>query len=263
MIDIDYLEAGLPVEGLGEPLYVLSTIGSTNDEAKKLAERGASHGTLIVADEQSKGRGRLNRKWHSNIGSGLALSLIMRSRLLPRVDTRLTVLGALSVVGVLAEQGVEAWIKWPNDVIVSEGKLAGVLVETSWHGDEMDYAIVGIGVNIRPSSIPPRVELDYPATCVDHAVGESQKREELLLDLIRILGTWYRAIGSDELMHAWQRHLAFRNEQVQLCGKESTTYGRLEGLDADGRLILRLDTGETIVVSEGDLSLRPIDSNMD
>jgi BirA family biotin operon repressor/biotin-[acetyl-CoA-carboxylase] ligase len=262
MIDIDYLEACLPVEGLGEPLHVFSTIGSTNDEAKALAESGASHGTLVLADEQSKGRGRFDRKWHSKPGSGLALSLIMRPRSIPRVDTRLTVLGALSVVDILVERGVEAWIKWPNDVIVSEGKLAGVLVETSWHGDEMDYAIIGIGVNIRPSSIP-RVELDYPATCVDHAVGESQNREDFLLDLIRTLGTWYRDVGSDELIQAWQRCLAFRNEQVILRGKESTTCGLLEGLDADGRLMIRLDSGETIVVSEGDLSLRPIDSKLD
>jgi BirA family biotin operon repressor/biotin-[acetyl-CoA-carboxylase] ligase len=262
MIDIKYLEASLPVEGLGEPLHVFATIGSTNEEAKALAERGSSHGTLVVADEQSKGRGRFDRKWYSEPGSGLALSLIMRTRSIPRVDTRLTVLGALSVVGALAERGVESWIKWPNDVIVAEGKLAGVLVETSWRGDEIDYAIVGIGVNVRPSSIP-RVELDYPATCIDHAVGESQKREDFLLDLIRILGTWYRAIGSDELIDAWQRHLAYRNKQVLLRGIESTTCGELEGLDADGRLMIRLDSGETIAVSEGDLSLRPIDSNMD
>ena len=262
MIDIDYLEARLPVEGLGKPLHVFSTIGSTNDEAKALAERGASHGTLVVADEQSEGRGRFDRKWHSEPGSGLALSLIMRPRLTSRVDTQLTALGALAVVDSLVERGVEAWIKWPNDVIVSEGKLAGVLVETSWRGNDIDYAIVGIGVNIRPGSIP-QVELEYPATCVDHAVGDRQNREDFLLDLVRNFGSWYRTVGSDEIIDAWQQRLAFRNEQVFLRGKDSTTFGQLEGLDANGRLMIRLDSGETIVVSEGDLSLRPIDSDKD
>jgi BirA family biotin operon repressor/biotin-[acetyl-CoA-carboxylase] ligase len=260
MINSQRLESGLPVEGLGETLYVFSTIGSTNDEAKAFAEKGAPHGTLVVADEQSQGRGRSDRQWHTEQGSGLALSLILRPVSVASADSTLTVLGALAVVESLTNLGVEAWIKWPNDVIVSDGKLAGVLVETSWLGNEMDYAIMGIGVNVHPGSIP-QTKLDFPATCVDHAVGDRVDRIDLLFDILGNLGSLYRAVGSEELVESWEKYLAYLHEQVLLRGEGSTMVGRLEGLEKNGRLRIRLDSGETILVGEGDLSLRPIDSS--
>lgn len=262
MIDVPRLEAGLPVEGLGEPLYVFPTIGSTNDEAKSLAEHGAPHGTLVVADEQSRGRGRRERKWYSQPGSAIALSLLLRPRLVGSNESSLTALGALSVVKSLAMRKLEAYIKWPNDVIVTAGKLAGILVETSWQGDQIDYAIVGIGVNVHQGSIP-QAALDFPATCVDDALGSQVDREALLLDIIANLGAWYQALGSEEMIEAWQQRLAYRDRQVQITGAGTKTVGRLEGLAEDGRLVIQVDSGEKILVAQGDLSLRPIDSDGD
>jgi BirA family biotin operon repressor/biotin-[acetyl-CoA-carboxylase] ligase len=148
MLNQRRLEAGLPIEGLGDPLYVFSTLGSTNDEAKSLANQGAPHGTLVLADEQTSGRGRQDRKWYTKAATGLALSLILRLESTPAAMSTLTVLGALAVTESLTQLGVKAWIKWPNDVIVEAGKLAGVLVEAVWLGDQIEYGIVGIGVNV-------------------------------------------------------------------------------------------------------------------
>jgi BirA family biotin operon repressor/biotin-[acetyl-CoA-carboxylase] ligase len=261
MLNTRRLEARLPIEGLGEPLYFFSSIGSTNDEAKRLADQGAPHGAMVLADEQSSGRGRLNRRWYTPAKSALAMSIILRPSLMPAGISTLTVLGALAVTESLIKRGVQAWIKWPNDVIVKDGKLAGVLVEASWMGSEIDYGVLGIGVNVRPQSIP-RDGLEYPASCVDHAVGEKVDRYELLFDILSSLGSWYRASGTTALLDAWERSLAYRHKPVLLRSEETELAGTLRGLAPDGRLRLQLESGETILVGAGELSLRPIDSDM-
>jgi BirA family biotin operon repressor/biotin-[acetyl-CoA-carboxylase] ligase len=262
MLNQSRLEAGLPIEGLGDPLYLFSTLGSTNDEAKSLASQGAPHGTLVLADEQSSGRGRRDRKWYTEAGTGLALSLILRPESTPATVGTLTVLGALAVTESLTQLGIKAWIKWPNDVIVEAGKLAGVLVEAGWLGEQLEYAIVGIGVNVRASSIPEFM-LDFPAACVDHAAGKRVDRHELLFNILRSLGSGYRQIGTEALIKTWGSNLAYLNRDVTLQGEGTTYVGKLEGLEADGRLRLKLKKGETIRVSTGELSLRPIDSALD
>jgi BirA family biotin operon repressor/biotin-[acetyl-CoA-carboxylase] ligase len=262
MLNQSRLKVGLPIEGLGEPLYMFSTIGSTNDEAKSLASQGAPHGTLVVADEQTSGRGRQDRKWYTAAGAGLALSVILRPESMTATMGTITVLGALAVTESLAQLGVKAWIKWPNDVIVEEGKLAGVLVEAGWLGDRIEYAVVGIGVNVRTSSIP-EFRLDFPATCVDHVVGNRVDRHELLFNILRSLGFWYRQVGTDALIGAWESNLAYLHQDVRLQGEETSCVGKLEGLEADGRLRIGLEEGKTIQVSVGAISLRPIDIVLD
>ena len=261
-MDAKRLEARLPIEGLGKPLYVFSSIGSTNDEAKRLADQGSPHGTMVVADAQSSGRGRLKRSWSTPERSALAMTLIVRPSSMSSAMSTLTVLGALAVTESLIKRDVEAWIKWPNDVIVKTGKLAGVLVEASWMGSELEYVVLGIGVNVRPQSIP-KSGLEYPASCVDHAVGKKVDRYELLFDIIHNLGNWYRAAGTTALLDTWEGYLAYRHNQVLLRSDETELTGKLEGLAQDGRLRLQLESGEIIFVGVGDLSLRPIDSNMD
>ncbi len=262
MIDVQHLEANLPILGLGKPLHFFESIGSTNDEARLLAEKGAQHGTLVLADEQLSGRGRRGRAWYSLAGGGIAFSLILRPEAAYSMDNTLTVLGALAVVEALEAKGLEAQIKWPNDVIVPDGKLGGILVETSWRGNELEFAIVGIGVNVRQSSIPEEV-LDFPAVSVEGVLGAPVDREGLLVDIIQHLGEWYPRMGSKELMASWQRHLAYRGEQVSIRGEGIEIAGQLQGLTDEGRLIVRLESGETVEAGEGDLTLRPIDSDKD
>jgi BirA family biotin operon repressor/biotin-[acetyl-CoA-carboxylase] ligase len=260
MINRKRLEAGLPLGGFGVPSYIFPSIGSTNDEAKNLAEDGSPHGTLVLADEQTSGKGREGRKWYSEPESGLALSLILRPESFSEGSSALTALGALAVVEGLAQCGLEARIKWPNDVIVSGGKIAGILVETSWRGESMDYAIVGIGVNVKPGSIP-KIDLDFPATCVESEVGRRVNREDLFLDILRSFGAWYPRLGSSEVIRAWGERLAYLDQEVSLRGKHSTVIGRVAGLAADGKLMLKIGSGETLLMGEGDLRLRPIDSD--
>jgi len=179
MLDVERLQSDLPSHGLGEPLHFFQSIGSTNDHAMSLARDGAPHGTLVVAEEQTEGKGRFGRKWFTPPNSALAFSLLLRPEGIPiEAMGDLTALGALAVAEAIEGLGIEGQIKWPNDVMLIGQKVAGVLVEGSWIGDQLEHAILGIGINVRPESVPPKEEIDIPATCIDTAVGGRVDRHD-------------------------------------------------------------------------------------
>jgi BirA family biotin operon repressor/biotin-[acetyl-CoA-carboxylase] ligase len=261
MLSASRLVASLPICGLGEQFHFFPTIGSTNDQALELARQGAPHGTLVVADEQTAGRGRAGRHWVTPPNSALALSLVLRPVGLPTEAVGgMTVIGALAVAEALEGIGVEAQIKWPNDVLLSGRKVAGVLVEGSWMGNEIEYAVLGIGVNMRPEAVPPAAEVDYPATCVEDTVGKHVERTALLLSIVEGVGRWYPHLGRSALSEAWNSRLAFQGQEVLVVGgTEQEIVGRVLGLSTDGRLRLASAAGEILEISAGDVHLRPVD----
>lgn len=260
MLNAERLRASLPICGLGEPLYFYPNIGSTNDQATDFARQGSPHGTLVVAEEQTSGRGRAGRYWFTPPASALALSLVLRPQGLT-LETlgELTALGALAVVEALENVGIEALIKWPNDVLIHGRKVAGVLTEASWLGDELEFAILGVGVNVRPKSVPPDEKVDMPATCVEATVGERVDRHELLLNVIQGLGKWYLHLGSPQMLVAWNQRLAYRGRIVKVHHIQGAILGRVQGLAIGGRLRLQLEDGEMIEIAVGDVHLRPVD----
>ena len=173
----------------------------------------------------------------------------------------LAILGALAVVEAIDKWTNGASIKWPNDVLIDLQKTAGILVETSWMGNNLEYAIMGIGVNVRPDSIPPAGEIDYPATCVESAVGERIDRVELLLDILAGVGRWYDSLDSPALQNAWQQRLAFRNQQVSISSSKGDVVGSLLGVTTDGRLRLYTHQGELLVIASGDVHMRSVDTH--
>jgi BirA family biotin operon repressor/biotin-[acetyl-CoA-carboxylase] ligase len=264
MLSASRLEASLPIHGLGDPLHFFPTIGSTNDQALELARQGAPHGTLVVADEQTAGRGRAGRHWVTPPNSALALSLLLRPVGLPiEAVGGLTVVGALAVAEALDGIGVEAQIKWPNDVLLRGRKVAGVLVEGSWMGAEIEFAVLGIGVNIRPEAVPPPEEVDYPAACVEDTIGKHVDRTAMFLAIIEAVGRWYLQLGKPTLSEAWNSRLAFQGQEVVVVGgTEQELRGRLLGLSIDGRLRLASAAGQILEISAGDVHLRPVDMDV-
>ena len=149
MFDRSRLEAGLPIVGLGKPLHLFSTIDSTNARALELGQAGAPHGTLVVADEQTSGRGRAGRRWLTPPRSAIALSLLLRWD--PPVDGvsgALSGFGALSVAEAAEGLGAQVEIKWPNDVLIGRAKVAGLLSETRSFEGQAEFVVVGIGINV-------------------------------------------------------------------------------------------------------------------
>ncbi|MGD8554283.1 MAG: biotin--[acetyl-CoA-carboxylase] ligase [Anaerolineales bacterium] len=260
MLSDSILRSHLPVQGLGDPFYFTPVIGSTNQRAAELAAAGCPHGTLVVADEQTAGRGRGAKRWWTTAGSGLALSLVLRPISLAPPEARaLTALGTMAVVEAFEGLGVEAMIKWPNDVLVDERKVAGILVETSWLGEEVDHVVLGIGINVRPETVPQDVPLDYPATYLEAAVGDRVSRAPLLRSVLEGVARWWPELSGDAFREAWERRLAFRGEQVEVEVAGRIVPGKLLGLTPDGMLLLEGLQGKGIEVNEAGSQLRPVD----
>jgi BirA family biotin operon repressor/biotin-[acetyl-CoA-carboxylase] ligase len=259
------------------------SVGSTNDEAALWAAQGAPDLALVVADEQTAGRGRQGRTWVTVRGASLALSLVMyptekSAYILPR----LTALGALAVRDALQKYyGLLAQIKWPNDVLVHRRKVAGVLAEAQWIGDQLGALILGIGINIAAASVGTALRNEdgvrFPATYVEGVLERPVDRLELLHDVVAELIRWRPRLASPEFLQVWESSLAFRGERVQVItgqsvGKDglpagleghppTVVDGLIIGLAPDGSLKLRIRSGEVVAVRAGEVRIRPIETS--
>ena len=240
-------------------LRYFDSIGSTNDEALAWAAKGAADLSIVIADEQTQGRGRLNRRWFTPKGSALAFSLILQSSPALRPHLSRTVgLAALSIAESCSKIGLTPQIKWPNDILLNGKKTAGILVETVWSGDDLDALVIGMGINVHKASIPPAELLQFPATSLEDELGNEVKREDILFSVLDALIRWRKLMNTDEFIKAWDDLLAFRGQQVQtFAGTDVPITGELLGLDPDGSLRLLDKHRKSIVVRFGDVSLRP------
>ena len=244
----------LPLGGL----RFFEHIGSTNDEALAWASQDASDLSIVISDEQTRGRGRLGRKWFTPPKTALAFSLILR----PTADeikypARVTGLGALALTDAISTLGLHAQIKWPNDVLLNGRKVSGILVESVWIGDAPDAFVLGIGVNVLTSSVPPADQLLFPATSIETESGQSIDRVEFLRGILSSLMTWRPKLGTDEFIKAWESSLAFRGEDIQLIKENDPPLkGILLGLEPDGSLRLKANN-KILTVQIGEIHMRP------
>jgi BirA family biotin operon repressor/biotin-[acetyl-CoA-carboxylase] ligase len=250
------LLAGLPVK----QIRYFDTIGSSNDEALAWLQAGAQDGCLVVADHQTRGRGRLNRRWITQPAAALAFSLILRPAQ-EEIDRAgfFSPLGALAICQALEGlPGLRPQIKWPNDVLIQQRKVAGILVETSWLQNSIQGVVIGIGINVKPEAVPLAGDLLFPATSVEESAGAAIDRATLLREILRALFVWRSKIHTVDFRRAWEQRLAFRGQWVQIEGGTGTPVtGQVLGIDALGSLLVRSAAGATIPVSVGDVHLRP------
>jgi BirA family transcriptional regulator, biotin operon repressor / biotin---[acetyl-CoA-carboxylase] ligase len=244
----------LPLGGL----RFFESIGSTNDDALAWASQGANDLSIVIADEQTRGRGRLGRKWFTPPQTALAFSLILGP--IPdeiKYPARVTGLGALALTDAIASFGLHAQIKWPNDVLLNRKKAAGILVESAWMGDAPDTFVLGMGINVLASSVPPADQVLFPATSIETESGQAMDRVRLLHDVLSSLITWRSKIGTDEFIRTWEESLAFRGEEIQLIKEnEPPLSGELIGLEPDGSLRLKVNNN-SLTVKIGEIHLRP------
>jgi len=241
-------------------LRFLASTGSTNDVALAWAAQGAPDMALVVADEQTAGRGRGDHAWFTPPGAALAVSLILRPAGIEAAHmAHFSGLGALALAEALGDCPLPVSIKWPNDLLVGGRKTAGVLAETVWTGDRPESVVIGIGVNVHAGSVPPAGTLAFPAASLDEAYGRPLERWELLRRLLEQLMDWRPRLGTSAFVHAWEKNLAFRGEQVQVWGEGiPSTTGRLIGLDSQGGLLLQPADGPQVTLRFGEVHLRPV-----
>ena len=250
---------------IGDIFYVES-IGSTNDAAAEWAEGGAPDFSIVLADTQTQGRGRSGRKWFTSPGTALAFSLILRPtsgelRENALLISRFTGLGALAVCQVLRNHyAVPAKIKWPNDVLVNNRKICGILAEAVWLGDQLSCIILGLGINITTNAIPPDNYVQYPATSLEVEFGNRVNRLNFLHQVLTAIIHWRSHLLDDAFLHTWESCLAFRGEMVRVvtASQPGDKYsilasGYIVGLGSDGALILRTHSGSEVIIREGEI----------
>lgn len=259
-LDLSHLRTLLATHPFGRELIYLPRVGSTNDVIKDSARQGAPEGTVAVTDEQTAGRGRLGRRWLAPANTCLLCSILFRPKLAPAQVQRLTMLCALAAADAIEKMaGLHIWLKWPNDLIVkSQGwkKLGGILTETGIAGEQVAFAIVGLGinVNVERQALPA---LDPNATSILAESGQSIERAALLAALLAGVEQRYVALQAGESPHQeWTSRLATLGQRVEAATAQETLAGVAESVDEDGALLLRVADGTLRRLVVGDVTLK-------
>jgi BirA family biotin operon repressor/biotin-[acetyl-CoA-carboxylase] ligase len=244
---------------IGRDIRVFEQTTSTNDVIEKLARDGVKEGVAVFAESQTKGRGRLGRKWISPAHKGLWFSLLLRPNLRPQEATKLTVASATALRRAIHfETGLNPEIKWPNDILIRGRKVAGILTEMSAELDRIQHIILGIGVNVNTSASEFQPELRKLATSLKIESGRTILRADLATAILHELDCDYAQVcagGFMALVDEWEAHCTTigRNVTVQIGGRRLR--GRAESLGDDGALLLRTEYGRLESIIGGDVTL--------
>jgi BirA family transcriptional regulator, biotin operon repressor / biotin---[acetyl-CoA-carboxylase] ligase len=244
-------------EGGRARIHYLPETTSTMDEALALARQGAPHLSVVVAGRQTHGRGRLHRQWTSGDG-GLYLTLILRPQLPPLYASRITFLVSVVLARTLQEDyRLPAQVKWPNDILIDERKVAGMLSQMEAEGDAISFVNVGIGLNV--NNDPKQV--NATATCMAEHLQGPLSRKEILKQFLTRLEQRLAAPLDETIIAEWKTHTMTLGRQVKVVTAHKTVRGLAEDVDAYGGLCLRLADGTALTVNHGDCFHNPPDPN--
>lgn len=260
LLDAGALRQDLKTKMLGREIYYYPEVESTNDTARKLAW-SCDDGTVVVAETQREGKGRLSRPWRSPPG-GLWISVILKPRISLAQAYRVNMAASVAVARTLSSlYDIRATIKWPNDILVNDKKICGILMEVSAEVDRLDYAVIGIGLdaNVEAKNFPK----EWKVTSLSEELGSRISRTDLARKLLEELEKAYLSMGSKENYEDWCRLSATLGKQVRITSRDGDLEGLAESLSEDGALMLRLP-GETRRILAGDcVHLRISDQRSD
>jgi BirA family biotin operon repressor/biotin-[acetyl-CoA-carboxylase] ligase len=247
------ITANLGTRLIGQRVIYHPSLPSTMDEARRQAQKGAKEGTVIVAGEQTAGRGRMKRGWLSPPGS-IALSIILYPQL--AYLSSLIMVASLGVAHCLEKvTALKTELKWPNDVLVNGKKVCGILVESEVKGRQADYAIIGIGINVnlKPADFP---EILPSATSLSHELGKEVSQLDMVRCLLAEIESLYLALPSGEAVYQeWRDSLVTLGKKVRISSEETILEGIAESVASDGSLLLRQSDGSLTKIVAGDVTL--------
>jgi BirA family transcriptional regulator, biotin operon repressor / biotin---[acetyl-CoA-carboxylase] ligase len=247
------VEEGLATQRLGTRFHYFSELDSTNNCARTLAEGGAPEGVVVIAEQQTQGRGRLARRWVSPPYVNLYCSIILRPTLPPGRAPQITLTAAVALSDALAIfSPVVPTIKWPNDILAGGKKLAGVLTEAVSNARKIDFVILGIGVNLNYALEAMPQEIRQRATSLSILAGRTISREGFLRRLIQDLDRCYAILeeeGFAALAPQWEARFGLRGHTVRVEMTDRTVTGRALGIDEDGLLIVEGPAGRQRIVA--------------
>ncbi len=248
---------------LGKNISHYDVIDSTNRKAKELAEAGCQHGSVVVALEQSEGRGRLGRSWNSEHGAGVYMSMVLRPKLPAEKAPMLTLVTALAVAKAIEalgkDCGIHPFIKWPNDIVIRGKKVCGILTEMSAVKNWIDYVVIGIGINVHNREFPK--EIEHMASSLELEFGTGVSRERVFELVLYAFEHYYELFLREEdlslLREEYQQMSANKGRSVRVLDPNGEYGGVARGITELGELVV--DTGEgTKYVSSGEVSVRGI-----
>jgi len=257
----DIVESAVKPGLFGKDIIYRDTIGSTNVFLKRLAQEGASEGTVVISDEQSAGLGRLGREWFSKKGENLLFSVLLRPQLPPNKMFVLTMIFALAGIDAVQEiSGLNSMIKWPNDIYIGGKKLGGILTEFSVVQGVVQYLVLGMGLNVNWNP-EEEMTLLYPTSSIFAESQEKVSREDILINLLKRLDVSYYEVGLDSertegFYEKWnEKSLILGKTVVIETGKERIE-GEAAGIDRDGALTLITSNGDERKFLCGDVSVK-------
>ena len=253
LLDADMILSGLKTKWLGRDLRSFSEVNSTNEVAKSLAP-SCQNGTVILAETQTQGRGRLSRHWASPPG-GVWMSLILKPEMplarVYQINMAVSVAVSRAIFSLL---GLEAGIKWPNDLMIRERKICGILMEVSAEVGRLDYAVVGLGINANVSlcNFPE----EWMSTSIARELGHEVNRRDLIQRILMDIEEAYEMMGSIEIYEEWRRRSVTLGRCVRITSNSGTLVGVVEDLNEDGALLLRTESGRQRVLAGDCIHLR-------
>ncbi len=255
LLDPDLLCSGLTTRSLGRELYCHRDVDSTNEVARSIAAQ-CKDGTVILAETQTAGRGRLSRPWNSPKG-GIWMSLILKPEIplaqAYRINMAVSVALARAIHGLY---GLKAGIKWPNDLLINERKLCGILMEISAEVDRLDYALIGIGINANVDVLD--FPEDWRATSLSKELGHNISRTELVQRILQEIEEAYDKMGSEEIYEEWRDRSATLGRHVRIASASGDLEGVVVALLRDGALCLKTDRGTKRILAGDCIHLRAL-----
>ncbi|MCE5312476.1 MAG: biotin--[acetyl-CoA-carboxylase] ligase [Nitrospiraceae bacterium] len=238
--------------------------GSTNDICLELCRQQLPEGYVVIADEQTGGRGRLGRRWISPPGQNIYLSILLRPDMQPNVASIITLMASIGCINAMKKlvPGIDAHIKWPNDLMIGAKKTGGILTESRIEGMKLSCAVVGIGLNVNiPGSELPRDTI-IPATSIFAETGITLNRSELAAAMLQETDDCYtllKAHGIKAVIETWLLHTRMIGRHITVSSAEGETSGIAEGLDEEGRLIVRQQDNALKTILSGDIKVKSYD----
>jgi len=250
----------LKTKRLGKTIHYFHAIDSTNSKAYELASQGAEEGEIVIAESQAKGKGRLGRSWFSPPYLNLYLSVILRPKIPPHQAPLITLMAAVATAEAIEKtSGLQPLIKWPNDIILSGRKVAGLLNEIKSETDRVHFVILGIGVNLNMDEKQFPKEIRPLATSLKEEMGQTVLRKAFLASLLQSMERWYTVYlkeGGYPILELWRKWAQIRGRQVRMTSFGETITGRAIDVDSDGALIIETKPGEQKRIVAGDIEYR-------
>jgi BirA family biotin operon repressor/biotin-[acetyl-CoA-carboxylase] ligase len=242
-LSTDVIKQSLKTQWLGRSaVSFFDVVESTNTEAKRLAREGAPEGTLVVAGGQTKGRGRLGRTWVSPSGSGLYLSIVLRPTFSVDRLSRLTLTAGVAVASAIRESGITPQLKWPNDILIAGRKVGGILTEALFDKRQIEYAVLGIGINVNTEEEAFPASIRNLASSLQLSLGKAVSRNDLLQTLLCQFEQWYESLNTgpfETILETWSEFDTTLGRLVEVFLPERRVVGVAEALQSDGALLVR------------------------